>query len=139
MHTLRPGLGTRAGEDVRAPLERAVNYLLANQRAGGSWGSHAPGSVLELGFAPESYYAWQVASHGLASMALAAVPPTPERDAALERAIDWLVDTRLPTRGSDWDVDNVWGALYGFVARVQLLDGARWTCGERRRHRHGAG
>ncbi|MEE8468953.1 MAG: prenyltransferase/squalene oxidase repeat-containing protein [Planctomycetota bacterium] len=139
LHTLQPVPETLAREDVRAPLERAVNYLLANQRAGGSWGSHAPESVLELGFAPESYYAWQVASHGLASMALAAVPQTPARNAALERAVDWLCDTRLPVRGSDWDVDNVWGALYGFVACVELLDGARVTNGERRRRLHERG
>jgi len=118
---------TMAREEVHAPLDRAVHYLLVNQRKDGAWGSRAPETVLELGFAPESFYSWQLASQGLAAMALAAVPKTPERERALKRAIDWLVDTRLPTRASDWDVDNVWSSLYGFVACVELLDGERVT------------
>jgi hypothetical protein len=60
-------------------------------------------------------------------MALAKAPETPERRAALERGVEWLCTTRPPKRGNHWDIDYVWGGLYGFVACVTLADDARFA------------
>jgi len=109
-----------AREDVHAPLERAIGWLRGAQHDDGSFGTSAPESVLELGFALDSYYAWQVAAHGLACMALAAAPKSEANDDALLRAVDWLCSTEIPRRGSDWDTDHTWSALYGFVSLVEL-------------------
>ncbi|MFT5050759.1 MAG: hypothetical protein ACI8QZ_002162 [Chlamydiales bacterium] len=120
-----------AREDVHAPLERAIGWLLAEQHADGSFGTKAPECVLELGFALDSYYAWQVAAHGLACMALAAAPRTEASDEALLRAVDWLCSTEVPHRGSDWDTDHTWSALYGFVSLVELAADERLVAADR--------
>ena len=120
-----------AREDVREPLERAVDFLVESQHADGSFGTRAPECLLELGFALDTYYAWQVASHGLACMALAAAPPTEERERALLAAVDWLCETEVPRRGSDWDTDHTWSALYGFVSLVELADDPRLASEDR--------
>lgn len=120
---------TLSGEEVHASHKRAIDSLLKRQKADGSWGSGAPDCVLELGFALETYYSWQLGAHALGTMALAAIPETPERRVALDRAINWLCTTRPSTRGSDWDNDRVWSTLYGFVACVELLDDERFEAG----------
>ena len=117
-------------EESRASLERAVGFLIESQTPEGTWGSQAPDCLLELGFALETYYSWQVGAHALGTMALAAGPDEPRRRAALDRAVEWLIEARPSTRGADWDVDKVWSTLYGFVACVELLEDPRLKEGE---------
>ena len=116
-------------EDIAEPIERALNFLVTSQRENGSWGIGAPESTLELGFALETYYSWQLASQGLVCLALASAPETPEIRASLDKAIEFLCSTRMSTRASDWDVDYVWTAVYGFSAIVDLLGDARLARG----------
>ncbi|MCP3916984.1 MAG: hypothetical protein GY711_15655 [bacterium] len=118
---------TLAREDVLAPLDRAVGYLLERQKEDGSWGASAPDGIFDYGFALESYHAWRMATHALACMALAAVPEDEARRDALERAVLWLCETRLPERDSDWDIDYVWTALYGTVGCLELLTDSRFA------------
>ncbi|MDE0905124.1 MAG: hypothetical protein OSB42_10890 [Planctomycetota bacterium] len=120
---------TLSGEEIHDSHKRAIDSLLGRQNPDGSWGAGAPDCVLELGFALETYYSWQVGAHALGTMALAAIPETPERRIALDRAIHWLCTTRPSTRGSDWDNDRVWSTLYGFVACMELLDDKRFQEG----------
>lgn len=114
-----------AREDAARAADRAIDFLVARQRRDGSWGANAPESTLEPGYALETYFAWKMASHGLVCLALATAPETPERREAFEAAVRWLCTYRLPVRDSDWDIDFVWTALYGFVSTSELLDDRR--------------
>lgn len=117
---------TLSREEIAEPIQRGVKYLLGLQNEDGSWANAAP-STFEIGFAHETFYAWQLASQGLACMALASVPPTEETDKALARGIDFLCTTRIPTRGADWDIDGVWTAIYGFTSCIELLSDKRFA------------
>ena len=108
-----PAAGKRAAD-------RAVDYFVRTQNHDGSWGSTSCETTFEASFAVETHYAWSVAAHGLATMALLAAAETPERRAALERAVRWLCNCRMTQRGSTWDNDAVWGWIYGTVATTAV-------------------
>jgi hypothetical protein len=114
-------------EAARASADRAIAWLVADQNPDGSWTTGAAETLAELGFSVESFYAWQVAAHAIACMALMEAPESSERRAALERGMAWLVEARTPQRGNDWDIDYVWAGLYGFVALVQASDDERFA------------
>ncbi|MEM7307209.1 MAG: hypothetical protein AAF682_11095 [Planctomycetota bacterium] len=117
-------------EEARPAMEHALDWLLANQREDGAWGTGVNDVLWESGFSVETYYTWQVAAHGLVCLALLEVPETPERRAALERGLEWLCTAREPKRGSDWDSDFVWSGLYGSVACVAAATDPRFQEGE---------
>ncbi len=118
---------TMTPAQARASLERSLRFITSSQNPDGSWGGSAPDSVMELGFSPETYYTWQVAAIELALMALMQCEETPERRTSLERGMEWFCTTRLPARGSDWDVDYMWPALYGVVCASVALDDTRFA------------
>ncbi|MSR61019.1 MAG: hypothetical protein EXS08_01045 [Planctomycetes bacterium] len=107
-------------EEARASLDKALAWLLEKQNPDGSWGTGAMDGLLELGFSIESFYSWQVASNSIACLAMLGAPESAARTAVLERGIHWLEETRVPQRGSDWDIDYVWGGLFGFAAAIEL-------------------
>jgi hypothetical protein len=109
------GLGADA---ARSSIQLSSRWLLSNQHPNGSWGSGANDSVQFDGFSVETYYDFQLAANGLAFCALAALEETPERRAALDKSLEWLLTTRLPKRGNNWDVDCTWPAVYGLQALV---------------------
>ncbi len=121
---------TLGPEAALEALDRAYGYLIDAQNPDGSWGGSSLEGVLELGFSVESYYAWQFAAHGLAVLAMADATETPELRESLEDAITWLTTARVPQRGSDWDVDAVWSALYGFAACARLATDERFISTE---------
>ena len=112
-------------EQARVVVDRSLAYLIEKQHENGSWGTGALDSTLEMGFSVETFYAWNLSAHGVAVLALLAAEETPERRATLERAIDWLCSARLPKRGSNWDIDFIWTALYGFVACTEAASDPR--------------
>lgn len=117
-------------EDVRARVNLASKWLLDTQRPDGAWGAGVIDSVQFIGFSVETYYVFQYGANSLAFMALSSVEATPERDAALQRSLQWLLDARMPKRGNDWDVDCSWAALYGFQAMVGASLDARFAAPE---------
>lgn len=117
-------------EDVRARVNLASKWLVESQRPDGAWGSGAADSVQFLIFSVETFYAFQYGANSLAFLALLAVDSTPERDASAERALGWLTQARMPKRGSDWDVDCSWAALYGFQAMVAAAQDPRFAAPE---------
>ena len=121
---------TLGAEEAREALGRSLEWLVTTQNPDGSWAVGVLDGMLELGFSIESVYAWQVASNALACLALREAPETPARRAALERGIGWLEATRPPKRGNDWDIDYVWGGLYGFTALTEIAADPRFQQGE---------
>lgn len=117
---------TMSRELAIASAERAIGYLVAQQHPDGSWGDNAP-QLFEEGYALNSFKSWRMASQALACMALRTAEETPERRAALDAAVGWLVTTPFPARDSDWDIDYVWTALYGAVATIELLEDPRFA------------
>lgn len=117
-------------DEARTRVARAVKWLLDEQRPDGAWGSGAIDSLQFTGFSVETYYAFQYAANSLAFLALLSVDETPERTAAAGRALEWLVSSRMPKRGNDWDVDCSWAALYGFQAMVASASEPRFAGAE---------
>ncbi len=105
---------TLEADAARQGLDRALSYLLRAQHPDGSWGNAVP-TVLELGFAPETFYDWNLAANALVVLTLLECEPNAEREAALGKSLAWFVEARLPRRGDDWDNDQIWSALYGLV------------------------
>lgn len=135
--TTPPAPAPGAADDLGSPAAaaagaaRAIDFLVRTQHADGGWGSRSTDSLFDSGFATETYYCYQMGAHALATLALRRAPSTPERLAALERAVQWLVGAAMPLRGSNWDNDAVWAWLYGTVAMTELqqdprFQGDRW-------------
>jgi len=119
-------------DEARTRVARGVGWLLKEQRPDGAWGVGAIDSVQFIGFAVETYYAFQLGANALAFLALSSLEPTAEIDAALARSLEWLSTTRVPKRGSDRDVDCSWASLYGFQAMLAAWQDPRFQAEELR-------
>ena len=113
--------------DALASMNRSLDYLVREQGENGAWATPVLENVWEAGFSVETYYAWQMASQALAVEALLDCPETPERRRALERGLEWLCTTRMPRRGSDWDIDHVWTQLLAVAALTQAATDPRFA------------
>jgi len=123
-HTNEVDLGTAAA--ARAGVDRAVGFLLQHQNDEGSWGTSSCDTLSEMSYSVETHHAWNVAAHALATMALREAPETPARREALDKAVRWLCECRMPLRSTDWDNDAMWSSLYGAVACADLARDARF-------------
>ncbi len=112
---------------ARLANDRALAWILSNQREDGRWGSNVAETLSVIGFSIETFHAWHLAANSLCVLALMECEPTPERDGALERGLAYLCSARQARRGSDWDVDYSWTALYGLVTSVRAFEDARFS------------
>ncbi len=117
-------------EAALAGIDKGLAFLATTQNPDGSWGSSSCETTMEMVFAVETHYAWNVAAHGLATMALLRAKETPERRKALDKAVRWLCACRMTARGSSWDNDAVWGWLYGTVATAEVALDKRYQTDE---------
>ena len=109
-------------EEARAGLARGVAWLVHHQNEDGSWGHWRNP---ESGFWSnlETHRSWQVATTGLACVALMDAEVTANRElAALRRGISFLTEHADVKRPSDWDVDNTWAYVYGLAALVRAAE-----------------
>ncbi|UCG32783.1 MAG: hypothetical protein JSU68_14090, partial [Phycisphaerales bacterium] len=106
---------TLTAEQVQIAVGRATDFLLKDQNADGSWGSHR-NAAHEFWSNPETHRSWTVATTGLCCMALREVGLSEATQAAYEHGLDYLISNALVKRPSDWDVDNTWAYVYGLQA-----------------------
>jgi hypothetical protein len=118
---------TMDAAQARLVNDRALAWMLSSQRENGSWGSGSVEMLGEAFFSVETFHAWNLAANSLCVMALMECESTPEREAALQRGLNYLCSARKARRGSDWDVDYSWSALYGLVASVRAFDDPRFA------------
>lgn len=114
-------------DDAHGALKRSLDYLVRTQNDDGSWARGTQESLLEDIFAPESFYAWQMASQAIACQALLEADESTARRKALDEGLMWLCTSRLPKRGANWDIDYVWTMLYGFAACVAAAGDERYA------------
>jgi hypothetical protein len=101
-------------EEIGAALDRAVGWLLERQYADGSFGGVRNMTYTDFWANVEAHRSWTVATTGLVVMALLRHGGDGERArGAIERGADYLVRHHDLRRCDDWDIDNVWGLLYG--------------------------
>lgn len=116
--------------EVQAAEAKALAFLLAAQNADGSFGSARNASFNDLWSNPETHKAWTVGTTGLACMAL--LGSGAQGEAPLRRAVDALVAKSDLKRVSEWDLDDVWGYIYGLQGLSRVLVDPRFASGDAR-------
>lgn len=99
---------------VDQALREALAWLVKNQNADGSWGSHhSPRSIEVLASIPGSQYAFRVATTALCVMAITdAKLPIDGAAEAAERGLDYLLKDFDVKRQSGMEHYNVWSMGY---------------------------
>jgi hypothetical protein len=111
--------------EVRAAEAKALAFLLATQNPDGSFGSARNASFNDLWTNPETHKAWTVGTTGLACMALLGAGN--EAEPALRRSVDALIAKSDLKRVSEWDMDDVWGYIYGLQALSRVMVDPRFA------------
>lgn len=120
-------------EEIIAAIERGVDFLLADQRPDGSWGSPEDTKGLNI-YAPPpgAHDAFRTAVTSLVLMAL--IEASPHLDEARQEAIEKAIDRgeaelvrRLPglRRATPDAIYNTWGHAYSIQALVRLYRHAK--------------
>ncbi len=119
---------TAAAEEgsVAAAIDRGVRFLLNTQNADGSWGGVKNATYTSAFGNPATYFCWQVGTTGLATQAVMELGRGAEAETAADKGLQFIVDHRRLVRPADWDVDNVWGLIYGLTALSHALALPRW-------------
>lgn len=113
--------GPAAGDDgmdlsdsaVRSAIERGIAFLLQAQNENGSWGG-VRNATFTSGFAnPATYHCWTVGTTALATQAVLELGTGADAEAAVDRGLAFLMKNANLKRPAEWDVDNVWGLVYG--------------------------
>jgi prenyltransferase/squalene oxidase-like repeat protein len=104
-------------------IRGAVDWLVENQNADGSWGSHhSPRPIEVLCDVPGSHHAFRVATTALGVMALADSPYQSDLSRkAMHRGIDALLDQHLVKRPSGLEHYSVWAFGYCLQALAERL------------------
>jgi len=114
--------------EVRAAEAKGLAFLLSAQNSDGSFGSARNASFNDLWSNPETHKAWIVGTTGLACMAL--LDAGSQAEPALHRGVEALIAKCDLKRVSDWDMDDVWGYIYGLQALSRVMADPRFARGD---------
>ena len=110
-------------EEIRASIERGIQYLLRDQNDDGSWGSATRTKRLNI-YAPipGAHHAFRT---GVTSLCVAALvemqDDRPEVIEAIDKGEAWLIENLPRLRRATGDaIYNVWGHCYAITALVKL-------------------
>lgn len=110
-------------EQIKASIERGIQFLLDNQRHDGSWGSATKTKGLNI-YAPipGAHHAFRTGVTSLCIAALAEMQDErPEVVAAIDKGEAWLIENLPQLRRATGDaIYNVWGHCYAITALVKL-------------------
>ncbi len=103
-------------DQVRAAIQRGIDFLLKDQNANGSWGGPQDSITTWSGSMwpnPETHRAWKVATTGLCCAALLEVGTDDSALQAADRAAEYLIGNADVKRPNEWDTMNNWAYIYG--------------------------
>jgi hypothetical protein len=123
--TSKPAAPTTA--EVKSAIDRGVAFLLGAQNKDGSFGGITNHTFTDSFGNVATHEAWSYATTGLTCMALLECAPKDASQPALDRAADFLVAHAGLKRPSDWDIDNVWGFVFGLQGATRLLGSGRYA------------
>jgi hypothetical protein len=118
-------------EAIAAAQQRAIAWLLGAQNGDGSWGSARNTTYHDVWPNFETHRGWTVATTGLVVMALVRDGAERARPAA-ERGVDYVLANHDLRRCDSWDIDQVWGLLYGMQGLAVAVRHPWFAAGERR-------
>jgi hypothetical protein len=118
--------------EVRTSLDRGLAFLIASQERDGTWGSARNGTFTDFWENPETHRSWAIGTTGLACMALLEFGSSDAAQRALGKSIDALIGGTTLKRPNEWDLDHVWGHLYGAQALAHCLVDKRFSDDPRR-------
>lgn len=121
-------------EEVQTSINRGIDFLLADQREDGRWGSAERTKGLNIySPVPGAHYAYRSAVTGLAIVALVECEPTLQSDraakvaTAIEKAQEYLLENAHKVRRAAPDaIYNNWGhtfSMQGFVRLYHRAEG----------------
>lgn len=116
----RPAVATDNAA-VLAAIEAGRAYLLREQNEDGSWGGTRNITMTSSFANPATYECWKFATTGLAARSLLDTGKDAEGLRAAMRGLENLAKRPNLVRPADWDVDNVWGLIYGLDAVAHAL------------------
>jgi hypothetical protein len=118
-------------EAVRQSIDRGIAYLLESQREDGYWGGVRNATFTSRFADPGTYDSWTYATTALATLALLELGEGEKAAAAVEGGLDWLVAHADLKRPAEWDVDNVWGLVYGLHTLARVVTHERYRDSDR--------
>lgn len=110
-----------AAEAADGIVRKGVAYLLGAQNADGSWGGVRNKTMTDDFANAETHAAWSVGATGLVIDALTSVGGDDARRAARNGVARLAKSAADLKRCANWDIDNVWGYVFGLQGVARAL------------------
>jgi hypothetical protein len=112
---------------IETSLHKCLAFLRDDRNQDGSWGSARNGTYFDFWSNPETQRSWRVGTTALGCMAFLESGAAEDVAGVLKPSIDALLANTDLARPSDWDMDNVWGYVYGLQALSRVMLDARFS------------